>query len=222
MQRLEAQEPIQYVLGYTHFCGRTFLTDRRALIPRPETEELVAWIAQDYAQRSEVRGLDVGTGTGCIAICLAAALPPSAWWAVDVSEEALALAQENAARQEVKVQFQQLDILNGPYVDLPNDLDILVSNPPYIPQDEAAAMAGNVTDFEPNQALFVPNQQPLLFYEALLDLAHTHLKETGKLYFEIHEKMGTALEELCRSKNWNRVELRKDFREKVRMAAVQR
>lgn len=182
--RLEQAEPVQYVLGETRFCGRPLRVDRHVLIPRPETEELCRWIVEE--RRDEALAvLDIGTGSGCIAITLAADLPRSRVTAWDISEEALAVARDNAGRARVHVLFEQRDVLAAAPPPEPA-FDLIVSNPPYICRREAAQMAPNVLDYEPHTALFVPDDDPLLFYRAIGSYAHAALCEGGWLYLELN------------------------------------
>lgn len=213
--RLQKEEPIQYVLGFTEFYGLKFKTDPRALIPRPETEELLDWVLQNNTQDLR-RILDVGTGSGCIAISLKKFLPESSVIAWDISQEALSLAMENASLNEVKVDFKLQDALNS-NANLPHSLDLLVSNPPYVTMHEKTLMKPNVLNFEPHNALFVEDYQPLLFYDAIARLGRESLRIGGWLYFEINENLGTEMEKLLCELGYSDVELKRDLHGRYRM-----
>jgi release factor glutamine methyltransferase len=189
--RLVAHEPVQYVLGTAHFAGMELEVTPATLIPRPETEELAQLIAQKQGGKAGLTVLDVGTGSGCLALALAQSLRPARTIAVDISAEALAVATRNAARYELKVEFQQVDILQAEPTDLPpGSLDVLVSNPPYVRDSELPLMRDNVLAWEPATALFVPDNDPLLFYRRLAELAATLLRAGGTVYLEINEELG--------------------------------
>jgi release factor glutamine methyltransferase len=178
--RLVAHEPVQYVLGTAHFAGMELEVTPATLIPRPETEELAQLIAQEQGGKAGLTVLDVGTGSGCLALALAQSLRPARTIAVDISAGALAVATRNAARYELKVEFQQVDILQAEPTDLPpGSLDVLVSNPPYVRDSERPLMRDNVLAWEPATALFVPDNDPLLFYRRLAELAATLLRAGG-------------------------------------------
>ena len=214
LRRLLNQEPLQHILGSIEFYGFTLKTDSRALIPRPETEELVDWIVQENRTRVLLKVLDIGTGTGCIAIALAKFLPKARVAALDLSEAALELAGENAKLNHVRLDYHQTNVLNEA---LPGQYDLIVSNPPYIPMANMAKMAANVLDFEPGLALFVEDEQPLIFYERIAKLAGHHLKPQGKLYFEIHEDFGSQVIEVLTNLGFPEVELKQDLQGKNRM-----
>lgn len=185
--RLLRHEPLQYVLGTAHFAGLELEVTPATLIPRPETEELVALIVREQAARPHLRVLDVGTGSGCIPLALAQQLPTPHLTAVDISAAALAVARRNALACQVLLNLQQVDILREePRLDGP--LDVLVSNPPYVLEQERALMRPNVLDYEPATALFVPDEDPLLFYRRIADLGRGWLRVGGSLYFEINEQ----------------------------------
>jgi release factor glutamine methyltransferase len=189
--RLLAHEPVQYVLGTAHFAGLELEVTPATLIPRPETEELVQLVARAHAGRPGPRLLDVGTGSGCLAIALAIELPGSQVIAVDISPEALAVAQRNAARYAPAVAFEQVDILRAlPAGVAPASLDILVSNPPYVRESERTLMRENVLAWEPATALFVPDDDPLLFYRRLAEVGRTLLRPGGSIWLEINEELG--------------------------------
>ena len=193
--QLLRHEPLQYVLGTAHFAGLELEVTPATLIPRPETEELVQLIAREHQGRTGLHVLDVGTGSGCIAVALARTLPGSHVTAVDVSGEALAVAGRNAARYAPAVQLQQLDILRE-VPRLPAPLDVLVSNPPYVLETERELMRPNVLDYEPATALFVPNHDPLLFYRRIAELGPALLRPGGGIYFEINEQYGPQTQAL--------------------------
>ncbi len=206
VDELSVNRPIQYVLGEAEFCGLRFAVDERVLIPRPETEELVDWVisAQPLAQKI----LDVGTGSGCISVSLASRMPSAEVTAYDVSADALALAAENAQRNRVAVDFAQIDILNPPTVS--DVFDVIVSNPPYIMNAERSEMAARVLDFEPDLALFVPDDDPLIFYRAIAKFAQTHLSVGGSLFFEINRQFAAQISAMLSSEGFSAVEVRKD------------
>ncbi|MBR4269427.1 MAG: peptide chain release factor N(5)-glutamine methyltransferase [Prevotella sp.] len=196
MLRLEKGEPVQYVTGKAHFCDRTFLVSPSVLIPRPETELLCQLIAdndQAVTGNGEIRVLDMGTGSGCIAITLALSMQNASVEAWDVSAEALNMAKSNAESLGASVSFEQKDILGLDENNVERRYDIIVSNPPYICNKEAAQMEHNVLDFEPHLALFVPDEAPLLFYSAIARFARLALKVGGALYFEINPLYADAL-----------------------------
>jgi len=196
MLRLEKGEPVQYVTGKAHFCDRTFLVSPSVLIPRPETELLCQLIAdndQTVTGNGEIRVLDMGTGSGCIAITLALSMQNASVEAWDVSAEALNMAKSNAESLGASVSFEQIDILGLDENNVERCYDIIVSNPPYICNKEAAQMEHNVLDFEPHLALFVPDETPLLFYSAIARFARQALKVGGALYFEINPLYADAL-----------------------------
>lgn len=213
IDRLLKNEPIQYVLGYTEFYGRRFKTDPRALIPRPETEELVDYIlTHGISKNSTV--LDIGTGTGCIAISLALETGCTVL-ALDSEAEALTLAKENAAALGVEISFIHADILTTK-PDLPA-LDLIVSNPPYVPLTDLASLHSRVKDYEPSQALFVPDQDPLIFYKRIAHLAPTYLVPGGQVILEIYHLMGPALASLFQEPQWSQVQIKKDLQGKDRI-----
>ncbi|MBP5506443.1 MAG: peptide chain release factor N(5)-glutamine methyltransferase [Prevotella sp.] len=182
MRRLQKAEPIQYVLEQTEFCGRTFHVAQGVLIPRPETELLCQWIESNNQRLSGGSLLDIGTGSGCIAVTLALALPHFAVTAWDISDKALNIAHKNAKVLGADITFEHVDALNPP--DDQRRWDIIVSNPPYVTLSERDTMHDNVLQYEPDEALFVPNDDPMLFYRAIALYAKKHLREGGSLYFE--------------------------------------
>jgi release factor glutamine methyltransferase len=223
--------PIQYIIGHTEFYGLKFKVNPAVLIPRPETEELVEWILsvcnsrfvaenQNISQ-SSINIIDIGTGSGCIAIALKKHLPKAYVSAVDISSAALATAKENAAINEVGVTFIEDDILN--YSEsYASKFDIIVSNPPYIKEKEKAEMHENVLANEPHTALFVSNEKPLIFYEAIADFALLHLKKDGHLFFEINANLGKETIQMLGARGFTDIRLRLDMQGKERMISAQK
>jgi release factor glutamine methyltransferase len=198
LEQLNIGKPVQYVLGKARFDGSDFLVNESVLIPRPETEELVLWAAETAQERNLLHALDVGTGSGCIAVSLKKKLPELNVTALDVSTEALNIATENASRIGVPIDFLHLDFLNqSSWKDLPA-IDLLISNPPYIPVTEKQELSEHVREHEPSMALFVPDDQPLLFYEALCKFAATRMQENGAVLLETHEKWQSDVVHLFR------------------------
>jgi release factor glutamine methyltransferase len=213
--KLKNYEPIQYILGNTEFYGLIFEVNPSVLIPRPETEELVSWIIDDCKDRQDLSILDIGTGSGCIAISLAKNLKHAKVYALDVSEDALKLAKLNATKNEVDIEFIEADILD---CDLGNiKFDVIVSNPPYVRELEKEAMSANVLNHEPHLALFVKNDDALLFYRKIAEISENILKPNGQLYFEINESLGEPTKELLANNSFNNIELKLDIFEKDRM-----
>ncbi|GAB2724287.1 release factor glutamine methyltransferase [Hymenobacter frigidus] len=216
--RLLAHEPVQYVLGTAHFAGMELEVTPATLIPRPETEELVQVITQAYPANAALRVLDVGTGSGCLALALARALPKAEVLAVDISAEALAVARRNAAHYAPQVTFQQVDILLNLPTDLaPGTLDILVSNPPYVRESERPTMRDNVLAWEPATALFVPDEDPLLFYRRLAEIGPVLLRPGGGIYLEINEALGAETAALLVAQGFVDVTVLPDMFGKARM-----
>jgi len=218
-ERLKTGEPIQYIFGKGPFYGREFFVSPATLIPRNETEELVHLIIKENRQPG-LKILDIGTGTGCIPISLALEMNNPKVFGEDISEEALLIARKNAEELGAEVFFSKCDILT----EMPNvaELDILVSNPPYIPEQEKPEMHKNVLDFEPQLALFVPNDDPLIFYRRIAEIGKQLLKPGGKLYFEINEKYGNDVASLMKDLGYSEVRVLKDLNEKDRMAVGRR
>jgi len=214
LERLKKQEPIQYILGETEFYGLPFNVNSHVLIPRPETEELVQWIIQDN-KSPEPEILDIGTGSGCIPISLNKNITKSNISAWDISESALGVAKKNALRNNADINFIKQDALNPRFEE--NKYDIIVSNPPYIRELEKELMQNNVLDNEPHLALFVSNEDPLLFYRSISLFAIKALKPNGSLYFEINEAYGKETAEMMKSLGFSDVEIRKDLFGKDRM-----
>ena len=214
-------KPIQYIIGETEFCDLKFKVNENVLIPRPETSELVMKIvnSQRSTANSQQSILDIGTGSGCIAISLAKMISGSEVYALDISEKALEVAKENAVNNNVEVTFIHDDILS-----LKNKIytkfDIIVSNPPYVRELEKAEMRDNVLNWEPHNALFVSDNNPLIFYRSILEFAKSHLKENGEIWFEINEFLGKEMTELCNEMGFSQVEVFNDFRGKERVLLV--
>lgn len=232
LELLKKETPIQYILGETEFYGLLFKVNQNVLIPRPETEELVEWMvssAKFQVQSSEFKVLDIGTGSGCIAISLAKNLPNAKVYALDVSKEALKIGKQNAELNKVNVEFIEADILKLEDLGLKTeasswnlefknlDFDIIVSNPPYVRNQEKQQMKPNVLDNEPHLALFVEDDNPLLFYKAICEFSKTNLKENGTLFFEINEYLGGDMVDLLKTNNFKNIALKQDIFKKDRM-----
>lgn len=218
LEKLEKEIPIQYILGNAHFYGLEFEVNENTLIPRPETEELVEWIIKNNSKIEgfkDLKILDIGTGSGCIAISLAKNLPHAEVFAIDVSEKALETAKRNALKNETQVAFLLKNILETE--DLEQQFDIIVSNPPYVRNLEKEEIKKNVLDYEPHLALFVEDNDALIFYRKISELAQKNLTENGQLYFEINQYLGTEMIDLLDAKNFATIELRKDIYENDRM-----
>lgn len=220
--QLAAGCPVQYVTGKTEFCDMTFHVDGSVLIPRPETEELVLWAEQCAADHRNPRILDVCAGSGCIAIVLAAHLPQAEVTALDISHTALETAQRNASMNGVRIRFIEDDALNGVPSLAGETFDIIVSNPPYIPHSEIESMHVNVTRYEPHEALFVDDADPLVFYRAIARAARTMLSEGGSLLFEVHEAWAERTAEMLRGEGFGQTEVRNDLFGKPRMTCSRR
>ena len=212
---LAGGRPVQYVVGSTEFFGRRFAVREGVLIPRPETEELAAWIVADEGQARRL--LDIGTGSGCIAATLALELPRAEIFAADISEAAIAVAAENCRTLGANVVFRRANALADLSVRFPERFDVLVSNPPYVPAGDRASMHPNVRDYEPSEALFVPDDDPLLFYRAIAQAGRRMLVPGGRLYFEIYHTAAAALERLLAENGYGAIRLREDINGKPRM-----
>lgn len=219
--RLKEFEPIQYIIGETDFYGLQFLVDNNVLIPRPETEELVDWIIKESQDKS-INILDIGTGSGCIAISLAHSLPKALVSGIDISEGALQIAKQNSQLNKVNVTFDKVDILNIEDKILEMNLDIIVSNPPYVREQEKSQIEPNVIKHEPVLALFVEDNDPLLFYRKIAQFSKKYLKKEGSLYFEINEYLSKELIIMLKTKGFNEIVLRKDIFGKARMIKCKR
>lgn len=213
LSRLQKGEPYQYVLGETEFYGRLFKVTGDVLIPRPETEELVEWVVSESHEGNFF--LDIGTGSGCIAVTLAKEVAHAQVEAWDISEKALVLAAENAVRNEAVVGFFQVDVLRTPIPA--SKYDVIVSNPPYVMESEKKEMEPIVLDYEPHEALFVPDDRPLLFFEAIASLAREFLRGGGRLYFEINRSMAEPLTAMLRDIGFCGVALKNDLSGNPRM-----
>ncbi|WP_067035829.1 peptide chain release factor N(5)-glutamine methyltransferase [Allomuricauda sp. CP2A] len=236
LSQLKQERPLQYILGMAHFMDMELKVNESVLIPRPETEELVQWILEDFEKQSNqdaersrsvistppndrsLQILDIGTGSGCIAIALAKHIPTAKVFALDVSEDALEVARENAQKNQVDITFLHQDILApNPELGLDLDLalaldfDIIVSNPPYVRELEKGKIKNNVKEHEPGTALFVPDEDPLLFYKAIAQFSKANLKKGGSLYLEINQYLGEETKALLKAHNFSEIELRKDL-----------
>jgi len=219
ISRLKNFEPIQYILGTTEFFGLPFLVDKNVLIPRPETEELVDWILGQNKHKEAII-LDIGTGSGCIAISLAKHLPGAKVCALDISAEALLVAQLNTVLNKVDIRYFNTDVLNEntwKFTFEEMRFDTIVSNPPYVRILEKELMSPNVIEHEPNIALFVKDEDPLLFYRKIAQLSNIHLKPEGVLYFEINEYLSVEMKKMLTKEGFKNIEIRKDNFKKDRM-----
>ena len=218
-ERLQKYEPIQYIIGDTEFYGLNFKVDASVLIPRPETEELVSWIINDIkaqqTNKETLNILDIGTGSGCIAITLAKHLPNAKVFALDISKDALIVAKTNAALNEVDISFLEENVLDWSSDEL--KFDIIVSNPPYVRELEKDMMTDNVLKHEPHLALFVKDDDPLLFYREITQISKQILNSTGQLYFEINEYLGEDTQHLMQKEGFERIEMKQDIFDKDRM-----
>ncbi|HET6993739.1 MAG TPA: peptide chain release factor N(5)-glutamine methyltransferase [Chitinophagaceae bacterium] len=216
-ERLMQHEPVQYVLNESWFCGLKLYVDKNVLVPRPETEELVEWvIANCKFPIDELSILDIGTGSGCIPIALKRKLRKAEVWSCDISEAALQVAKRNADTLGAAVNFLLLDFLNQEERRRLSSFDIIISNPPYVPEKDKEKMHSNVLNYEPHTALFVPDNDALVFYEAIAEFGAGHLNPGGSIYVEIHEELGSAISSLFASKGY-KTELKKDMQGKERM-----
>ncbi len=224
VKRLLNKEPFQYVLGETHFYGLDLACDKRALIPRPETEELVEWMKDTFQNSDNLKMMDLCTGSGCIALALKSVFKNSSICGSDISKDAIDLATENKQRTNLDVTFIQFDALNESHYSNfeENSFDTWVSNPPYIPNDDKERMEQNVLDFEPHLALFVENEDPLLFYRVIANQANVYLKSKGYLFYEIHEDLSDETIQLLEKLNFVNIEVRKDLQGKNRMLKAQK
>ncbi|MFC6996728.1 peptide chain release factor N(5)-glutamine methyltransferase [Rufibacter roseus] len=217
VERLLQHEPLQYVIGEASFYGRDFIVSPAVLIPRPETEELVQLIIKTYQSQPGVAILDIGTGSGCIPVTLAAELPLSTVIGLDVSADALTIARQNANKSGQKVEWLCQDILKEIPAVAPSSLDVIVSNPPYVLEQEKELMRQNVLNFEPHLALFVPDTDPLLFYRRIAEIAPQLLKNGGRLFFEINERYAASTADILLSRGFCQVEVIKDLYGKERI-----
>jgi len=220
LSRINDQEPIQYIIGKEDFYGRSFVVNPAVLIPRPETELLIHEIKKFITQQTNrnLRILDIGTGSGCIAITLALEIPDSEISAMDVSNEVLSCARQNAKELKAKVVFEKVDILKE---EINNRYDLIVSNPPYIANSEKESMKRNVLDFEPHIALFVPENDPLLFYRVIGLKSKSALTPGGSLWFEINENFGREVKNLLQGQGYKDVQIKNDLDNKDRIVIAQ-
>ena len=223
LSELKQSKPIQYVIGESSFFDLNFIVNENVLIPRQETEELVNLIINDNLNsKSRLKILDIGTGSGCIAISLSKNISKAEVFACDISEKALEVAKNNAVRNNCNVSFFKLDIANCENYKVNEKFDIIVSNPPYVIKDQKSAMQKNVLDYEPHIALFAPDDSPLFFYDKILQFAEKYLVSGGWIYFEINEIYHSQIEELISKFNYKNIEIVKDINDKFRMAKAQK
>ncbi|MBO5805806.1 MAG: peptide chain release factor N(5)-glutamine methyltransferase [Tidjanibacter sp.] len=215
LERLSSGEPVQYIVGHTEFFGRCFKVCSGVLIPRPETEELVAWVLEECGATEGCRVLDIGTGSGAIAISLAAERRDWSVDALELSPVAADVAEANAKANDVRVNVLRGDVFE--FSPASESYDVIISNPPYIPLPEREDMEPNVRDFEPHEALFVPIERPLLFYERIADVAQVALRSGGWLCFEIHSPLADHTAQMLREKGFSSLMLRSDINSKPRM-----
>lgn len=220
LEELKSWRPVQYIIGQADFCDMSLKVKEGVLIPRPETEELVEWITSE--SKAEASILDIGTGSGCIAIALSKAIKNSRVWAMDISTKALEIASINGQLYAPEVRFIEGDALKEFDRLFDTKFDVVVSNPPYIPQSDISLMRANVTEHEPETALFVPDNDPLLFYRAIAQRAQHLLNEGGKLYFEIYEALAKEMIAMLEEEEYKDIILREDFRGKPRMICATR
>jgi release factor glutamine methyltransferase len=215
ISRLKNFEPIQYILGETEFYGLKLEVNPSVLIPRPETEELVQWVLKsNFPENSKI--LDIGTGSGCIALALKSRLKNAEVFGIDISENALVVARQNAIKNNLDVDFFHADILKWKHYNW-QTFDVIVSNPPYIRENERILMHSNVLDYEPENALFVTDSEPLVFYRAIADFANKYLSGNGMLFLEINENLGLEMNEMLIDSGFSGIEIRKDINGKNRM-----
>lgn len=220
VHELKNYKPIQYIFGETEFFGLPFKVNENVLIPRPETEELVNIIIEENRNQSQINILDIGTGSGCIAVSLAKKLKKALVYAIDVSSEAVELAKENALINDVKIDFLVCDIFKTEQIQN-KKFDIIVSNPPYVLEKDKEILLSNVVAFEPHLALFVSNENPLVFYEQIALFARNNLNVNGHLYFEINELFGHEIAHLLHYYNYSNINILKDLNNKDRMIKAQ-
>lgn len=220
MERLKKFEPIQYILGEALFYGRKYFVDKSVLVPRPETEELVSLIISQHKAKSEIKILDIGTGSGCIAITLDKELPPTEVYAMDIDKDALQTARKNAMIHNSQVMFVQDDIFA--YQPSYPMFNVVVSNPPYVTDSEKALMNRNVLDYEPSLALFVPDEDPIKYYKAIADFCALYLLPQGKLYFEINERLGNKVMDMLQKHGYEEIYLFKDFNNRNRIISAKK
>lgn len=213
--QLKKEKPIQYIIGKTEFFGLQFIVNENVLIPRPETEELVEWILNSVDKNKKIKILDIGTGSGCIAISLSKNLPNATVYALDVSIKAIEIAKANAETNNIGIEFIQQDILTSE--NLSENYDVIVSNPPYVRELEKQEIKPNVLENEPHLALFVEDEDPLIFYNKIANLAKNSLNENGLLFFEINQYLGNETLDLLKTTGFKNTELKKDLYKNDRM-----
>ena len=217
LRELAMHKPLQYITGLAHFYGLELAVNPYVLIPRPETEELVKWVADDHKDKAGLKVLDIGTGSGCIILALGRLLKQPRLTAIDISEEAIDIASENAGKYNITVDLKKIDILDERATKELGTYDIIASNPPYVMESEKNRMQANVLDFEPPLALFVPDKDPLLFYRAIARFSSQHLSGKGNLYLEINENQGKEIVNLLKKEGFSKISLQKDMQGKDRM-----
>lgn len=217
LTRLNQFEPIQYILGEAYFYGRKFIVNPSVLIPRQETEELINLVVKDFSGK-KIKFLDIGTGTGCIAITLLKELKGGKAFAMDIDPRVIKTARQNAEKHDVDIDFLLIDIVTEP---IPvQSLDVIVSNPPYVMASEKAFMKPNVLEHEPARALFVEDNDPLIFYRRIAELSKTALKEGGRIYLEINERFGEDIQAMLQVMDYSKVEIVKDINNKNRFVTA--
>jgi len=217
LAELKEHKPVQYVTGKAYFYGLEMEVNPAVLIPRPETEELVKWVADDHKDDRGLKVLDIGTGSGCIILALGRLLNKPELTAIDISREALVMASVNAEKYAIRLDFRNVDILDENKWDQMESYDLIVSNPPYVRESEKSQMQPNVLNYEPHRALFVPDDDPLIFYRAIARFAQSRLTEGGELYLEINENLGNNVTRLLESEGFTEITLKKDLQVKDRM-----
>jgi release factor glutamine methyltransferase len=217
LAELIAHKPIQYITGTAYFHDLELAVNPSVLIPRPETEELVKWVADDNTEIAGLKVLDIGTGSGCIILALGKLLKNPHLTAVDISEKAIETALGNASKYDIRVDFKIAHILEENEWNKLMIYDLIISNPPYVRESEKSMMQANVLDYEPSVALFVPDDDPMLFYRAIARFSKRHLSENGKLYLEINENLGNEVVSLLNDEGFSEIILRKDMQGKDRM-----
>jgi release factor glutamine methyltransferase len=222
INRINNAEPVQYILGHTEFYGRKFIVNKHVLIPRPETEELVDLIIKENRKVKELTILDIGTGSGCMAISLKKEIPQGKIFGLDISKEALKVAELNANKLGADISFIEADILSQRTKSKDLKFNIIVSNPPYVTNSEKKLMGPNVLDFEPETALFVNDQDPLLFYRTILEFSDSHLLSGGLCYFEINESYGNEMKDLFKKNSFSDIRIIQDLRAKDRIATARK
>ena len=209
LNQLCQEIPVQHIIGSTEFMGLKFTVNKHVLIPRPETEELVTWMLNHYSPHQAIKTLDIGTGSGCIAISLSKLMSNNRVTALDISAKTLEIAKKNARFHKTMINFKQADILS--VTSLEGKFDLIVSNPPYVRMSEKKQMSNNVTNYEPPEALYVNDDDPLIFYKKIARLSRQALNEGGYLYFEINQYLGNETKSLLKKEGFSNIELKKDI-----------